>query len=156
MAAAGRRAYINSRRVVGQWGQAIGEPAMSARKPLGFTLIELMTVVLIIAVLAAIAFPSYNRIMQRTRRAEAVTIINEQQLRLEKHRVDNASYATYAPVGTTSTAFYDITISGADADTYVLTATRKGAQLSDTTCGNLVRTFNQGTITQSPTSASCW
>lgn len=129
---------------------------MSARKPLGFTLVEVITVCLIIAVLAAIAFPSYTRMMQRTRRAEAVAIINEQQLRLEKHRVDNASYATYVPAGTLSTEFYTIGISGADADTYVLTATRKGAQLKDTTCGDLVRTFNQGAITQSPTAADCW
>ena len=129
---------------------------MSARKPLGFTLIEVITVCLIIGVLAAIAFPSYTRMMQRTRRAEAVTIINEQQLRLEKFRVDNADYGDYDPVGLTSTEFYDITISGADADTYVITATRKGAQLNDTTCGDLVRTFNQGNIPQSPTSAECW
>ena len=64
---------------------------MTVRKQLGFTLVEVITVVLIIGVLAAIAYPSYVGMMQRSRRAEAATIINEQSLRLEKFRVDNAS-----------------------------------------------------------------
>lgn len=131
---------------------------MSARKPLGFTLIEVIVVTLIIAVLAMIAFPSYTRMMQRTRRAEAVTIINEQQLRLEKFRVDNPSYDGYSddPDGLTSTEFYDISFSGEDADTYVITATPKGTQTKDTTCGTLVRTFDKGSTTQTPAIADCW
>ena len=129
---------------------------MTVRKPLGFTLVEVITVVLIIAVLAAIAYPSYLGMMQRTRRAEAVTIINEQQLRLEKHRVDNASYATYVPAGLLGTEFYDVGISGADENTYVITATRKGAQLKDTTCGDLSVTFDAGAVTRDPDTAECW
>lgn len=128
---------------------------MTNRKDLGFTLIEVIVVVMIIAVLAAIAFPSYVNMMQRTRRAEAATIINEQQLRLEKHRVDNASYATYALAGVTSTPFYDVTLSDADETNYTLTATPKGAQLKDD-CGDLVMTYAAGVTTRTADADDCW
>lgn len=128
---------------------------MTNRKDLGFTLIEVIVVVMIIAILAAIAFPSYKAMMQRTRRAEAATIINEQQLRLEKHRVDNASYATYALAGVTSTPYYDVTLSGATATAFTLTATPKGAQVSDD-CGKLVMTYSAGVTTRTADDDDCW
>jgi type IV pilus assembly protein PilE len=110
---------------------------------------------MIIAILAAIAFPSYTAMMQRTRRAEAATIINEQQLRLEKHRVDNASYDTYVPQGVLGTPFYTISISAADATSYQLTAAPQGAQVKDD-CGDLVMTYNAGVTTRSADADDCW
>src|SRR5688572_33310302 len=97
-------------------GETPGEPVMTARKDLGFTLVEVITVVLIIAVLAAIVIPSYQGMMRRARRAEAVTIINDVQLRLEKYRVDHADYAGFMddgdiPKPKMSTPFYGVTVS---------------------------------------------
>ena len=62
------------------------------RKKTGFTLIELMFVIVIIAIIAAIAIPSYQQYM---RRAEAAKV-NQEMLRiaqeLEKHKARNFSY----------------------------------------------------------------
>lgn len=71
------------------------------RKKTGFTLIELMFVIVIIAIIAAIAIPSYQQYM---RRAEAAKV-NQEMLRiaqeLEKHKARNFSYVGFA-VGSTA------------------------------------------------------
>ena len=131
---------------------------MSARKSLGFTLVEVITVVLIIAVLAAIALPSYQKMMQRSRRAEAATVLNEQQLRLEKHRVDNASYATYALPAGLDTEFYTFALADGSETTYTLTADPTGPQATDT-CGMLTLEFDAGVVTHTQEGGSteeCW
>lgn len=63
------------------------------RKQRGFTLIELMIVVVVIAVLAAIAIPNYLEQSRKGRRAEAVRAVGEYQLALERWRAENPSYA---------------------------------------------------------------
>jgi type IV pilus assembly protein PilE len=48
----------------------------SMKKSIGFTLVEMMVVVAVIAILSAIAFPAYSKFVQRSRRVEAQTLIN--------------------------------------------------------------------------------
>lgn len=66
---------------------------VSRRRLAGFTLIELMIVVVIVGILAAIAYPSYTRYVQRTNEAEAQGQILELASALEAHRAKNFSYA---------------------------------------------------------------
>lgn len=69
------------------------------RKQQGFTLIELMIVVLVIAVLAAIAIPNYLEQSRKGRRAEAVRALGEYRLALERWRAENPSYANCSGSG---------------------------------------------------------
>lgn len=66
---------------------------LPARRLAGFTLIELMIVVAIVGILAAIAYPSYTRYVQRTNEAAAQGQIMELASTLEAHRAKNFSYA---------------------------------------------------------------
>jgi type IV pilus assembly protein PilE len=60
----------------------------------GITLIELLTVVAIVAILAAIALPVYTNYMQRARRAEAKTALEQFRASQEMFRAERGSYST--------------------------------------------------------------
>jgi type IV pilus assembly protein PilE len=100
------------------------------RKASGFTLVELMIVVAIVGILAAIAYPAYTDSARKGRRAQAITDLYSIQLAQEKWRANNSTYGTLANVwGTvttspaTGTAYYNLAISGNTATAYTLTAT---------------------------------
>lgn len=62
----------------------------------GFSLMELMIVVAIVGIIAAIAIPSYSGYVTRTRRAEAITALETIALNEEKYRAENGLYGTIA------------------------------------------------------------
>ncbi len=67
---------------------------MSARsRPCGFTLIELMIVAAIVAILAAIAFPSYALFMKKSRRGDAEATLMDIAQREQQYLLDTRTYA---------------------------------------------------------------
>lgn len=109
----------------------------------GFTLIELMIVVAVVAILAAIAIPNFLEQSRKGRRADAVRSVGDFQLALERYRAENPTYncpSATCPKPTSS--YYTIDFTGVPtATSYTITATRKSgsAQASDR-CGNLSAT----------------
>lgn len=66
----------------------------------GFTLIELMIVVAIVGILAAIAYPSYQEYVLRGNRSEAQALLNDAAARQERYYTQNNTYAdTTAKLG---------------------------------------------------------
>ena len=59
----------------------------------GFTLIEIMIVVAIVGILAAIAYPSYSEYVQRSRIMDATSGLNDVRTRMEQYFQDNRTYA---------------------------------------------------------------
>ncbi len=121
---------------------------------MGFTLIELMIVVAIVAFLASVALPSYRNFVVRASRAEAVADLSELASWLERQYTifgsyDNASMPSlpFSNSPRTGNTKYTIVLSSPTSSTYLLTSTPTGGQLADdTTCG---------TLTLSNTSKKC-
>jgi type IV pilus assembly protein PilE len=114
----------------------------SGRAAGGFTLIELMITVVIAAVLAAVALPSFVDSVRRGRRSEAFAALAQVQQAQERWRANNPSYASLSTLGlpaTTSNGYYGITVTLVDAtkaSTYIATATAKSgtSQAKDANC----------------------
>jgi type IV pilus assembly protein PilE len=118
---------------------------LSRRRIKGFTLVELMFAVAIVAILTAIALPSYNDYISQSRRTTAKTTLVEAAQWMERFRAENNAVYTGAalPAGLSvsppaGTAFYDIAVTTLTAATYQLSATpRTGGPMAADECGTL-------------------
>ena len=133
------------------------------RRESGFTLIELMIVVSIIGVLAAIAIPAYTAYVTRGNRSAARACASEMTQFMERYYTTNLTYVGAAPVLGCQTeggldTRYTLTLAGLAQNTYSVVATPIGAQLShDTKCGVLsVDQAGTRTVSGTGTSAECW
>lgn len=118
----------------------------------GFTLIELMIVVAIVAILAGIAYPSYQDSVRKARRADATEVLMRVAQAQERHFTQFGRYASSLEGGAVSAenlgmtaasldsegGFSTVSLSNAGTTTYTLTATITPA---DPDCGDL--TLNQ-------------
>lgn len=127
----------------------------------GFTLLELMIVVAILAILASIAYASYRDQVVKSRRAAATTCLQERAQFMERYYTTNLSYtgapATPEQCGPDLNPFYAISFSTAPAGkNYVLAAVPTSLQ-SDSKCGTLSLSA-QGVRGKSGTGslAECW
>jgi type IV pilus assembly protein PilE len=133
----------------------------------GFTLIELMIGIAIVAILASIAVPAYRDSVMRARRADAITMLQQAALLQERYRANSPVYATHLLVtgsslsgvgtsGSTGAATsvntpggtYTITLSDATASGYVLLAQAQGGQAGDSGCQFLQLAVSGGQVTQ--------
>jgi len=128
----------------------------------GFTLIELMIVVLILGVLMAIAIPSYNRYSIKTRRATAAACLLERGQLMERYYT---THLTYVGAGAPAQCdgvenFYTIGWDGGTAPTaraFSITAVPKAGQTADTECATLsLDQAGARGVTGTGSAAVCW
>lgn len=142
------------------------------KHPAGFTLIEAMITVAIIAIMAAIALPSYNEYVIRSKLTEATTTLADLRVKLEQYYQDNRTYSSTATAcpglampGAPSVKFFTFTCnsgSSGNEQNFTLTASNV-ANLGLGAAGLYEFTINQSnvrTTTAFPAAIglpkSCW
>ena len=99
----------------------------------GFTVIELMIVLVIVAILVALAYPSYIQYVRKSKRGEAQQLLLNWSINQEIWRSNHTTYAGTGdlPAPTNDHYAFD-TVNAPTATTYVLSATASGDQMKDT------------------------
>ncbi len=128
----------------------------------GFSLIELLVVVAIVGILAAIALPGYQEAVARGKRSDAAGALMELASKLEQHATETNGYCgagtthvAGCPAGgdtgaptimpaqvplDAGTPYYNLTITAVTPTTFTIRATRTGSMTGDK-CGDF--TYNQ-------------
>ena len=136
----------------------------------GFTLIELMIAVLIVGILAAIAFPSFTAQLNKSRRSEGITALLELQQTQSRLRANCRFYAqvlnnenndgtndslcdtiTTSAIEiatTTPQGYYTLSIEpgSASGNTYTARAAAAGSQVGDTDCSTILLRVNTADV----------
>lgn len=112
----------------------------ASNKQQGFTLIEIMIVVAIIGVLAAIAYPNYQRYVIKTKRVDMMSEMQNIASQIESRKLAQGSYSNISaqvktdfskPYPAQGQALYDLTITDPLVTKWTITATPKsGTQMS--------------------------
>lgn len=138
----------------------MANPDMDRKAQCGFSLLELMIALVIGAILASVAYPSYRSSALKGRRSDAMDAATAILQAEEQWRANNASYtaslASLSVASTTANGYYTLALSAASSTGYTLVFTPVAAkgQGSDAGCTAMSVVVTSGSPDFTPT--SCW
>ncbi len=124
----------------------------------GFTLIEIMIVTVIIAILSAVAIPSYRDYVIRGKLSEAYTELSTMRVRMEQHFQDTRDFSTGCQAGTVAPLppeklfTYTCPVASLSANTFTVVATG----IADKGTGGFSFTIDQNNAKTTPTVPTGW
>ncbi len=121
----------------------------------GFSLIELMIVIAIIAILVALAVPSYTRYVLKANRGEAQQLLLNWANNQEIWRANDSDYATVGEIPVPTHTRYIFTLPTSTATLYTLSATPIGDQAKDEERGDPCDPLSLDQ-SNSKSPANCW
>lgn len=148
-----------------QRSQHIQDPVAHAMAPAdstaGFTLVELVCAIGIVAILAAIAIPTYRSYVIRSRLPEAMNILSGYQIQLEHFYQDQANYGSAPPAcgltAPSATQYFTYSCSSANGgQTYTATATGMGMLAGYVYTVDDTQAHNTTLFAGSSVNMSCW
>ncbi len=138
------------------------------KKTNGFSLMELLVVVAVVGILAAIAYPYYGDYVMRGKLPEATSTLSDGRIKMEQYFQDNRTYTSGALAAngcpttlqwpTTTPTNFSFTCSNLSATTYTLTATGLNtvASFTFTLDQNNAKATTSAPAGWGTTPASCW
>jgi type IV pilus assembly protein PilE len=122
---------------------------LSPRRMAGFTLVEMMCALAVIGILSSIAYPAYQSVMHRTRRADALVSLMKVQMAQERYRADHTSYGSLDDIRVAATSlsgYYTLTMASASESGYEVRASATRSQASDAGCRHMKLLVDGGNI----------
>jgi type IV pilus assembly protein PilE len=131
------------------------------RPQTGFTLIEVMITVAIVAILSMVAMPSYRDYVIRGNIPEATSRLATKQVQMEQSFQDNRTYVggTGCTADTTSSKYFDFSCSAVTATTFTITAAGKGSMTGFSYTINQTGAKTTGAVPSgwsTPSPNTCW
>jgi type IV pilus assembly protein PilE len=146
-----------------------GHPCAEQRRQ-GWTLVELIVTLAILAILLGIAYPAYNNQVLKARRADGHALLYHAAQRQQQFFTTNNQFTATAGAGglemctgdgcsaTSQDGYYTLSIDRPSTTTYTLTGTAQSPQTDDSACGNLTLSHLnvKGCTAVSCDASKCW
>ena len=124
----------------------------TSRRSRGFTLIELLCAVSIAGFLSSVAYPTFQSVIHKARRSDALVAMMQVQIAQERHRSAHAAYGSLDEIGLAALSparHYTLVVSASSESGYDIEATATGTQAADTNCRVMRLKVDGGDLSQS-------
>ncbi|KEI34834.1 type IV pilin protein [Allofrancisella frigidaquae] len=129
----------------------------------GFSLVELMVVIAIIAILAAVGIPAYNNYVLKNHRSEATSELLSAANAADNFEIRNGTFPSGSEINSfwhtnTQNGYYSLSYCSGEQEcsnvSYVIIAKASGSQMGDTPCTTIELEVNGGIVNKTP--IECW